>query len=475
MKKNYKRILSIVTAVICILSVNAIVLAEPTQEPENPTSEAATYGQTLGNVPLLESTVGGVPGTWGWTAPTLKPNAGTQEFEAIFTPNDTTNYTAISTMVTVTTVPAAPKVSNARAEVKSGTKLSNISEITYSAAGIDAEPLYGRFIFAEDDVVLHKSGTYRFTFHPESTNYTDIEIQVEVNVSDSNGTGSSGGSSRPAIPTYIVRYDVGSQGKIIAGSKTETVNDGAYPVKPPIIKVDNDMIFLGWSLNGENLVQPGTIVIHEDTVFYAVYETPKGTTRTHRSYIQGYEDGTFRPEAYITRAEAAAILTRADDIPTVADSRNIFSDVAADAWYTPAITAAYDRGLFTGEPDGTFKPENPVTRAEFAAIAARYLDLDQGLRSSFEDCAGHWADGYIGALTSLAVINGYEDGTFRPEAAITRAEAVKIINRMSGRSTQCKFDVKTSFTDLDKDYWAYDQIIEASQTHDCIPASTILD
>ncbi|MCL2402218.1 MAG: S-layer homology domain-containing protein [Oscillospiraceae bacterium] len=159
----------------------------------------------------------------------------------------------------------------------------------------------------------------------------------------------------------------------------------------------------------------------------------------HDAYLIGFPDMTIRPRANITRAEVATVFFRliSDEFRAEMWSQtNEFSDVHSAQWLNNATSTLTNAGLLRGFPDGTFRPTNTITRAEFAAIVARLTDMSYSDTSTFDDISGHWAETYINVLAANGWAVGYPDGTFRPEAAITRAEVAAIVNRMLGRQLE---------------------------------------
>ena len=185
---------------------------------------------------------------------------------------------------------------------------------------------------------------------------------------------------------------------------------------------------------------------------------------THLRYIQGYPDGLFRPERSITRAEVATILTRITGPITAADDAALYPDVAAAHWAARNIKAARARGLMLGDPDGRFRPEDPISRAEVAVIALRFKQLQLMTGSAFPDTPGHWADSTIYTVTTAGLLEGYPDGTYRPNQPITRAEFVTVINRLLERGPLFGLPAPT-FSDVAPAYWAYGQVEEAATSH----------
>lgn len=156
-----------------------------------------------------------------------------------------------------------------------------------------------------------------------------------------------------------------------------------------------------------------------------------------RGIIAGYKDGTFKPESYVTRAEFAKLVVLAINIPVSDATSSSFSDVAADHWALRYIEAAKNGGIINGYAGGTFRPENKVTRAEIAkmVLAAINLKSAQSIKSkadaaSFSDISGHWAYDAIVGMRNQNIINGYPDGTFKPDRNATRAEAAKMVVRL---------------------------------------------
>lgn len=190
-------------------------------------------------------------------------------------------------------------------------------------------------------------------------------------------------------------------------------------------------------------------------------------TQEHMGYINGYSDGTFRPEGRITRAEVAQIFYNL--LLTEPEITVSFPDVNPNEWYGKPLLSLASLGLFKGYPDGGLHPSDSITRAEFVALAARLAEFLEG-EAAFSDV--NWDDWYGLALRSAVAhgwIGGYPDGTFRPGEPITRAEAVKIFNRMLeryGDDNAHSYSITVSFGDVGRVYWAYREITEAATPHD---------
>ena len=192
------------------------------------------------------------------------------------------------------------------------------------------------------------------------------------------------------------------------------------------------------------------------------------------SYIYGYPDKTVRPDRPMSRGEAAAVFYRLYDGQYPAAKRNMspetFSDLGTDLWCYKEIELLYNIGSIDGYGDSTFRPNAPVTRAEFAALAARWAGLDYSGDAKFSDVTtSHWAYGVINAAAAAGWVDGYPDGTFKPDQDIARVEVMKLINGMVNRSITTeeleKLGAVNPYTDLVTTHWGYPQVMEATIPH----------
>lgn len=191
----------------------------------------------------------------------------------------------------------------------------------------------------------------------------------------------------------------------------------------------------------------------------------------HNKYINGYPDNTFRQENKITRGEIATMLSRIIlDGKQVPITENKFNDISNDYWAKNEVNYLASKGLFNGYEDGTFRPENPITRAEVATILVRSNgDIKQKSKKVFPDIDdSHWASKYIEKAAELGYMLGYEDGSFKPDQVITRGETVVTLNRIYRNPCDLKEtnNSKILFTDLDKNNWAYNDIVKAILSHE---------
>lgn len=199
-------------------------------------------------------------------------------------------------------------------------------------------------------------------------------------------------------------------------------------------------------------------------------------TDKHNAFLSGYPDGSFQADKNMTRAEVAQMFYALllDKNVTITKS---FSDVPSDAWYAKAVNTLSSLGMLGGYPDGTFRPDAPITRAEFSAIALAFAYDPASASCSYTDVSANaWYYTYVAQATTYGWIDGYPDGSFRPNNSITRAEVAVIVNNMLGRNADESYidrnaDKLVSFVDLSKNHWAYYTIMEATNTHDYTTSS----
>lgn len=281
---------------------------------------------------------------------------------------------------------------------------------------------------------------------------------------------SSGTSSSAGAREYEVIFDLGN-----GETQRITVNSGSRlgsnTLPDPVVPEGKK--FIGWSEDGKTIINPSTYRVYSGIKLVPIFEdTEEPVNEYHNAYIGGYEDGTVMPNNSIKRSEAAAIIARVSgDFDEKGEYKVNFSDVKNDAWYAVYVGFCAEKGIITGYPDGSFKPDESINRAEFAVMLTRFLGLKETGSKAFPDTENHWADGYIGALKGAEIVGGYTDGTFLPEKDITRAEAVKMVNRAIDRvPSKEKLDKYVEdegipFTDLDKSFWGFYDVMEATITH----------
>ena len=274
----------------------------------------------------------------------------------------------------------------------------------------------------------------------------------------------------------------------VDGSTASVNDDGSYVIETlapdasvtitytyKVVRSDG-----GKTLSNTAVANDGSGTTGEDTEDVVVkrpsgggdVEPPELDTENHYGYIVGYDDGTVRPNGKITRAEVATIFFRLltdESRDAYWCQTNDFSDVSASDWYNNAISTLTNAGILDGYGDGTFRPNGNITRAEFATIAVRFFDLTYEGEDLFPDISDHWARDYINQAAAAGFVNGYEDGTFRPNNAITRAEAVTLVNRTLERKphkAHLLADMIQWPDNMDQTTWYYADIQEATNSHE---------
>ena len=234
--------------------------------------------------------------------------------------------------------------------------------------------------------------------------------------------------------------------------------------------------FTGWYADKALTQKITSVTMNSDKTVYAGWEATgvpdKLNGDDHFAYVVGYSDGTVRPNANISRAEVATIffrLLKSDIRDGNLTADNEFSDVSDGQWHNKAISTMAKLGIVKGRRADRFDPDASITRAEFAAICARFNTKPVENSSSFSDISGHWAENEIERAAAFGWISGYPDGTFRPDARITRAEAMTMINRVLCRMPQSESDLLDSMVtwpDNKPSDWHYLAVQEATNSHD---------
>lgn len=234
--------------------------------------------------------------------------------------------------------------------------------------------------------------------------------------------------------------------------------------------------FTGWYADKALTQKITSVTMNSDKTVYAGWEATgvpdKLNGDDHFAYVVGYSDSTVRPNANISRAEVATIffrLLKSDIRDGNLTADNEFSDVSDGQWHNKAISTMAKLGIVKGRRADRFDPDASITRAEFAAICARFSTKPVENSGSFSDISGHWAENEIERAAAFGWISGYPDGTFRPDARITRAEAMTMINRVLCRMPQSESDLLDSMVtwpDNKPSDWHYLAVQEATNSHD---------
>lgn len=355
--------------------------------------------------------------------------------------------------------------------------IKQLPDGTYDLANAEVEHLSAK----KDTTVTAVIKDYRATHH------------VNVNRTLSKLTGTAiqpymGVDGKPVYTILSVYYDLDFHTltfDTMGGSKIapETVRHGLTVAKPKD-PVNGGYIFDGWYTDKTfrhryDFSTPLT----EDITIYAKWflivlpgvtvkkNTPKLNTADHFAYVQGYPDGTVKPAGNITRAETAAILFRLmDDASrkTYYSTKSGFRDVASGSWYNTYVATLNNAGVITDSSNGYFRPNEAITRAELAAMLAKFSETT-GAANYFNDVsAKYWAANAIAICAKLGWITGYPDGTFRPDKNVTRAELMAMINRATGRapkSADAFLPGMKTWIDNTADKWYYLDVQEATNSH----------
>ncbi|OME97839.1 hypothetical protein BK127_40160 [Paenibacillus sp. FSL H7-0331] len=305
------------------------------------------------------------------------------------------------------------------------------------------------------------------------------------NNNDSGSGGSGGGGGGSTVSSTVTIDDVAG-GKVtvdnpnaaVGATVTLTVTpDAGYTLDKLSITDDKGNVISYTSLgNGTyTYIQPnGTVKINATFKATPASATDTGVfkllnTMEHLVYLNGYEDGTFRSDASVTRAEVAQMfynLLKNQDVNT---SGVHFADVPENAWYAKAVNTLASLGIINGYEDGSFAPNKAITRAEFTIIAVSFSNKAVGNKTFTDVLKTHWAYSSIATSAEYGWVNGYPDGTFESDKTITRAESATIVNRMLNRQPDRKtIDASTSikvFKDVSNGFWAYYDIMEATNAH----------
>lgn len=385
------------------------------------------------------------------------------------------------------------KIENAYVEIKDGKisfllpdehTLTTDNQTTVTVTDKDSKPVSGISVTIKDKTT-------------EKTAATNSSGKVTLPVKTSGGGG--GGSSRPSgggsgggggyvKPSYTVKV-VDKDGKTVNVNKT--VKDDKITLTLPNGKTLDDNYYTITVTDNKGKTTADIDVTLKDKNNAANGRTNKDgviilPASKHKSYIVGYTDGTFQPDGDMTRAEAAAIFARLiseEKTENISGTKNNFTDVKSNEWYAGYISYLEKYGIIKGYADNTFRPDEAVTRAEFVSMTVRYYGLFDKVSypantTKYSDINGkHWAIKDISFAKNIGWLNGYADGTFRPDNNITRAEVVTVVNHATGRYADKDYinknlSVLNKFTDLkNNSHWGYYSIMEAANTHKAVSNS----
>jgi hypothetical protein len=373
----------------------------------------------------------------------------------------------------------------------------------------DVNGFYAYMVYPETDyyLVVTKTGYNTYTSPTLSVEWAIVKHDLALTPIQSSGSGSSGGSV--IVPSVSLNLSVdknkvkeGEQSEIKVSYKNEssfsigsgeikvTLPAGAVIIDPAggtvtgntiVWKVANlsggkdgsFMLVVKWPLSdgAEKIYDiPGEFIASsasaKSSVKINVYSDRFGDLMHYR-YIVGFPDKEFKPNNSMTRAEVAAIVARLTENVDI-EYELPFKDIRPGHWATNYIKIAMKHGYFGSNQDGLFRPDEPITRGELAAVMARFLKLEvsKPTKAHFSDTSGHWAGNIIEALYNGKFLSGYTNGTFKPNNAIIRVEAVTMINRMLYRGPLLGF--KQLFPDMPTSHWGFGEVQEATVSHEAV-------
>ena len=394
------------------------------------------------------------------------------------------------TVYNITVEDTKDKIENAYIEIKDG-KITVTLPDTHTLTTSNQTTV--TVLDNENKGVANVSVTVTDKNKTTATKSTDTNGKITVPVKSTGGGSSSGGGggrggSRGGsyINSNITNITVTNKsGKTVSVSKS-TDKDGKITLTLPNgANLTGDNYYTIKATDNKGNAKTEISIVLKDKK----NNTANGTTdkngmlilpgSKHKAYIMGYPDGSFRPDGDMSRAEAAAIFAR-----LIADKKNesvkgtpSFKDTPNNKWYSAFVGYLEKYNIISGYEDSTFRPDESITRAEFVTIAVRYYSLFNEVKSvsnttKYNDLSNnYWAIKNISYATSEKWLNGYSDGSFRPDIVVTRAEVVTIINRATGRNADTEFinknlTVLNRFTDVrNNSHWAAYDIFEASNDH----------
>ena len=328
----------------------------------------------------------------------------------------------------------------------------------------------------------------------QNNGVTNADGKVTLGYTDIKG-------NKQTLTVKVVRAETN---RPVKDATVSVGSNGSVSVKLPSGVDMDDKHHIGVTLTDQKKqAQPGLeVTVRSDLGNVARGETDKSgqivlpiieekpVTEKHAAYIVGYEDGTFRPEAQMTRAEAAAIFARllaeakGENISSASARYANFTDTVPGAWYSAYVNYLSSYGVVMGNSRTAFRPNEDVTRAELTAMAVRFFEVTdkenaqttvkQGEYKVFNDVSSsYWAAEYIENAALYGWVQGYGNGSFKGEAKITRAEAVTLINNLLNRSADKEFISRNTrklngFTDMYAKHWAYEAIMEAANGHTAV-------
>ena len=390
------------------------------------------------------------------------------------------------------TFESSGKVINVYTDYSAGTHdiTVNFKDCTVTNTGFSLKPVL--------NINDSNMGNYKYILNITGNNSVSGVDTDNITCSRLFGFGGKPGNNAGKTEVHINGVKVWEKGKRIVGHNCDEITAGSYT--NGITGASDAQYTDGYKDNAFTVTETGWVqqsdgsykwmvtrvckycgyeeTVEEtkrDDITAVLLPALQANTDDHYSYLIGYADGTVRPNGKITRAEVATIFFRLLDDDTRAkywSSKNDFSDVSVDKWYNNAVSTLCNMGVIGGYADGTFRPDAPISRAEFAKIAVSFTqNTGSATYNYFTDVkTTDWFAPYVTAAKDAGLIEGYSDGSFKPESKITRAEACAIVNRTLGRKpskAHMKISDRIDWPDVQTTDWFYEAIMEATNSHTC--------
>ena len=388
------------------------------------------------------------------------------------------------------TFESSGKVINVYTDYSAGTHdiTVNFKDCTVTNTGFSLKPVL--------NINDSNMGNYKYILNITGNNSVSGVDTDNITCSRLFGFGGKPGNNAGKTEVHINGVKVWEKGKRIVGHNCDEITAGSYT--NGITGASDVQYTDGYKDNAFTVTETGWVqqsdgsykwmvtrvckycgyeeTVEEtkrDDITAVLLPALQANTDDHYSYLIGYADGTVRPNGKITRAEVATIFFRLLDDDTRAkywSSKNDFSDVSVDKWYNNAVSTLSNMGVIGGYADGTFRPDAPISRAEFAKIAVSFTQNNgSAVYNYFTDVkTTDWFAPYVTAAKDAGLIEGYSDGSFKPESKITRAEACAIVNRTLGRKpskAHMKISGRIDWPDVQTTDWFYEAIMEATNSH----------
>jgi len=459
-----------------------VTVKETVTEGEPKTATGTTDKDGRFVTPPLNEDITDNDGNSGVTETTTQDGTDTDGDGEVDTPSETvtTEYKVTVSDTTGIITNAFVKIENGKVYVTlpDGKTLTTSNQTTVTVKDSENKPVKDVSVTVTDK----SNGT------ATQTTNANGQITVPVKTSSGGGGGSrSGGGGGGSISVNTTNVKITDKdGKAVTGFSKSTDKDGNVTITLPSGKTITDKDYYTITVtNGSGAAKSNITVTLKDKS----NNSANGTTdkngivilpgEEHKAYIVGYDDGTFRPDNNMTRAEAAAIFARlvSEKKGEEISGKPSFKDVSTNRWFADEVGYLEKYNVISGYSDNKFKADRAITRAEFVTMAVRYYSLFNTVSyptdtTKYTDIKGsYWAIKDISYATSVKWLNGYADGTFKGDNKITRAEVVTIVNRMLGRKADESYinknlSVLNKFTDLkNNSHWASYEICEAANTH----------